>query len=120
MKKCRAGLVFLWLILVIPTAGHTGSRDFGKNQQKGYFSIEHLYFGDEGIFFLRDAGDPLPINELFHDEDGYFIHASGSSVAANPGDWKCLYCNKWWKLGERCKNKNYPTNRWEKNHFDES
>jgi len=128
-----------------------------NHSEKMYIDPSKLYFSDEGIFLKICSDEWTQLDNICHDEQGYYLiesvlpsestsnlreydfdtdnrhntnaHRSdeqefyaygeeiieyGSRVSPLPKKWKCPYCNHWWEIGEKCQNKDCPTNQWKK------
>lgn len=58
----------------------------------------------------------------YYGDIGYFAFAGyGQDYSSNASQrekkWQCPYCYMWWEYGERCQNKECPTNRWGKDKY---
>ena len=83
------------------------------NQDKIRFDNADLEITDDKIF-LHVENQKIEINAVRLDEKGFFLFEE-DILAYNlirEKTWKCPYCFYYWPIGQKCQNKNCPTNRW--------
>ena len=79
------------------------------------FDKRDLKIEDQAIYiFLGDHW--IQTNTIRVDEEGMYICGEDVLGYGIPKglekQWKCPYCFYWWKIGEKCKNPDCPTNLW--------
>jgi len=84
--------------------------------QKIYINSSNIVIERTNIY-VQLADDWFQTKALKSDEIGFFVSekdiiSCGSRVSSMPQRWQCPYCHHWWDMGEKCQNKDCPTNKW--------
>ena len=83
--------------------------------QKYYIPQGNLIVNDTGMQVLLDSTWVIT-KTLRHDEQGIYVISKDIILCGSRPTiekrWQCPYCYHWWKYGEKCQNKDCPTNQW--------
>lgn len=84
----------------------------GPNE-KVYINSNDVEIGQNGIY-INHMKSWLYSDVIRKDELGFFLLENEMQMLQNAREeyWKCPYCFRWWKIGEKCQEPQCPTNRW--------
>lgn len=115
MKNFIKAIIFLICAFssVSVFASHNDDSFTPKYQDKLYFESNDLEISGNAIY-IHLENNLIESNVVRTDEKGFYIFENDIINYNIDWDnkWKCPYCFNWWELGEKCQNKDCPTNRW--------
>ena len=111
MKHFLKGLVFLICFCFFIGLSAAPTNDFC--QAKLYFNSNDLELADN-VIYIHLNNNLIETNVVRTDQQGFFIHENDiiNYEVEREKKWKCPYCNRWWRIGEKCQNPDCPTNKW--------
>lgn len=89
---------------------------YATQSQKFYISYPNIVFESTNIY-VQVKDEWFKTNALKSDEQGFYVSqkdivSCGARISSVPKKWQCPYCYHWWNIGEKCQNKDCPTNNW--------
>lgn len=117
MKRFLNSLFFLICLFSSKglSAAHVQNYAIPKDQSKIYLNLNDLEV-TENIIYIHLENNLIETKALRTDHQGvYILESDITNYGATPEKkWRCPYCYRWWLFGEKCQNKECPTNQWEK------
>lgn len=115
MSHFLKGMFFLTCVFssIVLSADHVNeSTDLGY-QAKLYFDSNNLEIS-ANVIYIHLEDNLIATNVLRTDQQGLYIFETDIThyEMASEKKWRCPYCYHWWPIGQRCQNKNCPTNQW--------
>jgi hypothetical protein len=93
------------------SAGHLIESSTIQYESKVYFDSSDLEITDDVIYIHVDD-ILIEANTIRIDQQGLHIFGNDIINCRMGKDWKCPYCNRWWPIGQKCQNRECPTNQW--------
>jgi hypothetical protein len=94
-------------------AAHISDSSTPRYQAKLYFDSDDFEISDS-VIYIHLENNLIETNIIRTDQQGFYIFENDITNYGIEKEkkWKCPYCNRWWRIGEKCQNPDCPTNQW--------